>query len=160
MSATNQQAQILLTFGLAYEVEDAKFWRTVKKISEESLKDVRGDTLALMETITFMKQADILSNKAMREISDLVHHLDTLSPNQLVDFTLMYTSAEMQNAVDISANISKLENALLAKQELFTPENFATISSVVSFDDSEPNSSLDFTVKLPVFLHANRERLE
>ena len=28
--ATNEQAQVLLTFGLAYEVEDTKFWRIVK----------------------------------------------------------------------------------------------------------------------------------
>ncbi len=85
----------MLTFGLAFEVDDAKFWRIVKQLSEESLKDVRSDTLALMDTITFMKEAGILSNKAMREVSNLINHLDTLSPNQLVDFTLMYSSVEM-----------------------------------------------------------------
>ena len=38
---TNDQAQILLTFGLAFDVQDAKFWRIVKKLSEDSLKEVR-----------------------------------------------------------------------------------------------------------------------
>ena len=56
-----------------------------------------------MDTITFMKEAGILSNKAMRQIGNLIHHLDTLTPHQLVDFTLMYSSSEMQMAMDISA---------------------------------------------------------
>ena len=85
----------MLTFGLAFEVEDAKYWRIVKHLSEDSLKDIREDTLALMDTITFMKEAGILSNKAMREVSSLVDNLESLSPSQLVDFTLMYSSSEM-----------------------------------------------------------------
>ncbi len=68
-----------------------------------------------MDTITYMKEAGILSNKAMREVSDLINHLDTLTPHQLVDFTLIYSSSEMHNAVDVSANASKLEKALLSK---------------------------------------------
>jgi len=69
----------LLTFGLAFEAEDSKFWRIVKQLSEDSLKSVRSDTLALMDTISFMKEAGVLSNKAMREVSDLLNHLDTLN---------------------------------------------------------------------------------
>jgi len=68
-----------------------------------------------MDTITYMKEAGILSNKAMREVSDLINHLDTLTSHQLVDFTLIYSSSEMHNAVDVSANASKLEKALLSK---------------------------------------------
>ena len=68
-----------------------------------------------MDTITYMKEAGILSNKAMREVSDLINHLDTLTPHQLVDFTLIYSSSEMHNAVNVSANASKLEKALLSK---------------------------------------------
>ena len=68
-----------------------------------------------MDTITYMKEAGILSNKAMREVSDLINHLDTLTPHQLVDFTLIYSSSEMHNEVDVSANASKLEKALLSK---------------------------------------------
>ena len=68
-----------------------------------------------MDTITYMKEAGILSNKAMREVADLINHLDTLTPHQLVDFTLIYSSSEMHNAVDVSANASKLEKALLSK---------------------------------------------
>ena len=38
---SNNQAQILLTFGLAYEIEDAKFWRITKQLCEESLIEVK-----------------------------------------------------------------------------------------------------------------------
>lgn len=85
----------MLLFGLAFEVEDTKYWRIVKQVSENSLKSVRGDTFAIIDTITFMKQAGILSNKALREVSDLVNHLDSLSCSQLVHFTLMYSSSDM-----------------------------------------------------------------
>ena len=84
-------------------MDDPKFWKAVKHLSEQSLKEVKGDTLALMDTISFMKEAGILSNKAMREVGNLIHNLDTLTPHQLVDFTLMYSSSEMQMAMDISA---------------------------------------------------------
>ena len=47
----------------------------------------------------------------------------------------MYSSGEMQNAVEVSASLSKLEAALVSKQAQFSPENFATICSVVAFDD-------------------------
>ena len=70
--ATNFQAQTLLTFGLAFEVEDIKYWRIVKKLSEASLRQVKHDTLAIMDTITYMKEAGILSNKAMRVVSSLI----------------------------------------------------------------------------------------
>ena len=95
VAATNDQAQILLTFGLAYDVQDGKYWRIVKKLSENSLKEVRQDTIALMDTITYMKEAGVLSNKALREVSDLINHLDSLNVDQLVEFTLMYSSSEM-----------------------------------------------------------------
>ena len=156
--ATNEEAQILLTFGLAFEVEDTKYWRIVKQLGEDSLKEVRSDTLALLDTISYMKEAGILSNKAMREVSDLVNHLDTLNADQLVEFTLMYSSSEMQSAIDISESISKLESALLAKQDKFSPENFATICSVVAFDDADGQAE-GLTLKLPIFLHANLDRV-
>ena len=93
--STNDEAQILLTFGLSFDIEDKKFWRIVKQLSEDSLKEVGSDTQALLDTITLMKQGGILSNKALRSVSTLVDHLDTLSAVQLVDFTLMYSSSEM-----------------------------------------------------------------
>ena len=134
--STNDEAQILLTFGLAFDIEDKKFLRIVKQLAEDSLKEVRSDTQALLDTITLMKQAGVLSNKALRSISTLVNHLDTLSAHQLVDFTLMYSSSEMQSAVNVAANVNKLETALLAKQDQFTPDAFALICSVVAFDDA------------------------
>lgn len=105
----------MLTFGLSYDVQDAKFWRIVKQLSEDSLLEVRQDTIALMDTISYMKEAGVLSNKALRGVSDLINHLDSLNADQLVEFTLMYSSSEMQNATGISDNLSNLENALLAK---------------------------------------------
>ena len=93
--STNDEAQILLTFGLSFDIEDKKFWRIVKQLSEDSLKEVGSDTQALLDTITLMKQGGVLSNKALRSVSSLVDHLDTLSAVQLVDFTLMYSSSEM-----------------------------------------------------------------
>ena len=151
--------QSLLAFGLAFEIEDAKFWRAVKHLSEDSLKQVQGDTLALMNTISFMKEAGILSNKAMREVSRLINQLEELNADQLVDFTLMYSSSDMQNAIDISAHQNLLESALLANQEKFSPDGFATICSVVAFDDSDAPGDR-FTLQLPVFLHANFERVQ
>ena len=139
-------------------MEDTKYWRIVKQLGEDSLKEVRSDTLALLDTISYMKEAGILSNKAMREVSDLVNHLDTLNADQLVEFTLMYSSSEMQSAIDISESISKLESALLAKQDKFSPENFATICSVVAFDDADGQAE-GLTLKLPIFLHANLDRV-
>ena len=149
-----------MTFGLSFEIDDGKFWRIVKQLSEKSLKEVRGDTQALLDTITLMKQAGILSNKALREVSELVDHLDTLTSDQLVEFTLMYSSSEMQSAVNVTANVNKLETALLAKQDLFSPVAFAIICSVVAFDDAQVGSQEEFTIKLPVFLHANLTRVE
>ena len=53
-----------------------------------------------------------------------------------------------------------LENALIAKQDQFTPENFSIICSVIQFDDAGLNSqAADMTLKLPIFLHENRERV-
>ena len=142
-----------MTFGLAFEVDDSKFWRCVKQLSEDSLVEVRSDTLALMHTISFMKEAGILSNKAMREVSELINHLDSLSPDQLVDFTLMYSSSEMQSAVDISKHVSVLENVLIANSDKFSPSNFANLCSVVAFDDAAESSKESFLLQLPVFLH-------
>ena len=53
--STNDEAQILLTFGLAFDIEDKKFWRIVKQLSEDSLREVGSDTQALLDTITLMK---------------------------------------------------------------------------------------------------------
>lgn len=154
-AASNQEVQILLSFGLAFDVVDAKFWRIVKSLGEASLQAVKQDTLALMDTITYMKEAGILSNKAMRIVSELIHNLDALSAHQLVDFTLMYSSSEMQSAIDISEHISKLEMALLQHKNDFTIDSFAAICSVVSFDDSGKGSLDNFTINLPVFMHEN-----
>ena len=93
--STNDEAQILLTFGLSFDIEDKKFWRIVKQLSEDSLKEVGSDTQALLDTITLMKQGGVLSNKALRSVSSLVDHLDTLSAVQLVDYPLLYSSSEM-----------------------------------------------------------------
>ena len=144
-----------MTFGLSFDIEDGKFWRIVKQLAEDSLREVRSDTQALLDTITLMKQAGILSNKALREVSALVDNLDTLSAEQLVEFTLMYSSSEMQSAVNVTANVNKLETALIAKQNLFTPDAFAIICSVVAFDDAQAGTQEDFTIKLPIFLHEN-----
>ena len=111
-----------------------------------------------MDTVTFMKDAGVLSNKAMREVSELANHLDTLTADQLVAFTLMYSSSEMQSAIDVSDNVSKLENALIAKKKQFTAQHFATICSVVAFDDSHGQEE-SLTLKLPVFLHENYSRV-
>lgn len=147
----------MLTFGLAYEVQESKFWRITKQLCEESLSEVKQDTLALMDTISFMKEAGILSNKALRELSDLVNQLDSLTDDQLVDFTLMFSSSEMQSALDTSEHISTLEEALMARNENFSAEQFATICSVVAFEDAPGEQILQ--IKLPVFLHANLDRV-
>lgn len=80
-TATNDQVQILLSFGLAFEVSDNKFWRIVKALGEKSLQEVKQDTIALMDTITYMKEAGILSNRTMRLVSELIHNLDALTAN-------------------------------------------------------------------------------
>lgn len=36
----------MLLFGLTYEVDDAKYWRITKKLSEESLNQVLSDNYA------------------------------------------------------------------------------------------------------------------
>ena len=113
--ASNAEAQVLLTFGLAFEVDDSKYWRITKQLCEDSLQEVKQDTLALMDTISCMKEAGILTDKAMKTVSELVNTAENLSPNQLVDFTLMFSSVEMHNAIDVAADTSKLENALLSK---------------------------------------------
>ena len=66
----------------------------------------------------------------------------------------------MQSAIDISQNVSNLENALLASSDKFTPENFAMLCSVVAFDDAEDSSNDTFNLQLPVFLHSNQQRVE
>lgn len=139
---------------------DSKFWRIVKSLGEASLQSVEQDTLALLDTITYMKEAGILSNKAMRIVSQLIHNLDTLSAHQLVDFTLMYSSSEMQSAIDISEHISKLEEALLTHKGEFSLDSFAAICSVVSFDDAGKGSLDNFTVSLPIFMHENLEQVQ
>ena len=49
----------------------------------------------------------------------------------------------------------------MAKKDEFTPENFATLCSVVSFDDTDNiGSTIDFTIKLPVLMHENLSRVE
>ena len=158
-TASNREAQILLTFGLAFEVDDPKYWRITKQLCENSLQEVQLDTLALMETISCMKEAGILTDKAMRQVSQLVNSTDDLSPNQLIDFTLMFSSVEMHNAVDVSADTSKLEKALISKQQDMDAEGFATVCSVVGFDNAQPNNPHSFNLKLPIFLHANLDRV-
>ena len=64
-----------------------------------------------------MKEAGILSNRALRELSDLVNELDSLTVDQLVEFTLMYSSSEMQSALDTSEHLSTLEEALMARND-------------------------------------------
>jgi len=113
-----------------------------------------------MDTVTFMKEAGILSNKVLRAVSELVLKLDTLSPTQLVDFTLMYSSSEMQSAIDISEHVSNIENALIANSNKFTISNFANICSVVAFDDARDGEREVFNLQLPVFLHQNQDRVK
>ena len=107
-----------------------------------------------------MKEAGILTDKAMKTVSELVNSLENLTPNQLVDFALMFSSVEMHSAVDVAANTSKLESALLSKSQDMEPEAFATVCSVVGFDDAHANNPHSFTLKLPIFLHSNLDRTE
>ena len=64
-TATNREAQTLLTFGLAFEVDDSRYWRAVKHLAESSLAEVMDDTVALMDTLTYMKEAGVVTNKAL-----------------------------------------------------------------------------------------------
>jgi len=119
------EAMTLLRFGLEYgfhsdgDVYRVKYWRAVKAVSTKALEQVKGDTEATLNLISLMKEAGILSNKAMRLASELINDVETLSAMQLAEFVLIYASAEMQSALDVSDNLNRLETALLAKSKQF-----------------------------------------
>ena len=73
------------------------------------------DAESMLEIIGLMKQGEILSNKSVRQVSSLVGRLDQITVSQLTELTLIYSSAEMQSAVDISEDIGKLESALITR---------------------------------------------
>ena len=62
--------------------------------------------------------------------------------------------------MDVSAKLNLLESALLATKDKLSPENFATVCSVVAFDDASEFNREDFTLRLPHFLHANLSNVE
>ena len=102
----------MLRFGLEYvtstdgDIKRVQFWRSLKTICNQSLDQLNGDVEGTLEIVALMKEADILSNKAMRETSQLINKLSELSTAQLTEFTMIFSSIEMQRAIDISQNIT------------------------------------------------------
>jgi len=109
----------LLRFGLEYwfhtegNLHGTLFWRVVKDVCTKSLEKAKGDTEAVLDMVSLMKEAGILSSKVMRQVGSIIDDVYTLTNTQLVEFTLIFSSTEMQRAIDISDSVSRLENALI-----------------------------------------------
>ena len=96
-----QEALTLLRFGLEYgfhtdgDFQRKKFWRAIKGACTHSIAQVKGDTEAILDMVGLMKEAHIMSRKAMREASKLMDEIDNLTASQLAEFALIYGSYEM-----------------------------------------------------------------
>ena len=155
----------LLRFGLEYgfhtegEYNRKKFWRAIKNCCTNSIRQVKGETEAILDMVGMMKAARILSRKSMRETAHLMEEIENFTATQIAEFTLIYASTEMQRAIDISDNLGRLEASLIAKSEQFTVNEFAMVCSVVTFEDAYNDASMSFNLGLPVFLHENKHRV-
>ena len=165
-SAGYNEALTLLRFGLEYgfhsdgDVQRVKYWRKVKQLSTNALSTVKNDTEATFEMVSLMKEAGVLSTKALRTASELVEQVESLNASQLTEFVMIYSSAEMQTAIDVTEHLSKLESALLAKSGELSVNMFGLICSIVCFDDAAEGAKESYTLQLPVFLHENEGRVK
>ena len=75
----------MLRFGLEYgfhsdgDLQRVKYWRAVKALSTNSLSKVKGDIEATFEMIAMMKEAGILSSRALRTASEIVSQAQNLT---------------------------------------------------------------------------------
>ena len=75
----------LLRFGLEYgyhvegEYHRKKFWRAIKSSCTHSIRQVKGDTDAILDMMGLMKEAGILSRKAMRETAELMNEIENFT---------------------------------------------------------------------------------
>ena len=88
----------LLHFGLEHaaqgegDINRVQFWRSVKASCDQLLAQGNADTETTLEIISLMKEAGILTNKAMRIAAQLINNINELSTSQLTEFTIIYSS--------------------------------------------------------------------
>ena len=79
------EAMTLLRFGLEYgfhtegDYNRKKFWRAIKNCCTNSIRQVKGETEAILDMVGMMKAARILSRKSMRETAHLMEEIENFT---------------------------------------------------------------------------------
>ena len=124
--ASLENTKTLLQFGIAYDVESAEYWQLVTELLEIVLP-MTSDFDTVCNLISLMNHQGIRSDRAMQRVAEFVGDLDSLSGNQLAQFTLLFLSDEMQQAHDVAKDLPRLEEALCKNLDKLSQENYAKI---------------------------------
>lgn len=91
-----------------------------------------------MEIVTLLKDQNLLTNKILRSVAGYINHANLMSSSELVFFTQVFTSSEMQSAFDIRQKglLKNLEKTLCKHAENFTIREFSTIANVIGYSST------------------------
>lgn len=63
------QANTLMRFGSAFQVEDLSYWRMTRDLMDKSLDSQNIDLETILSSSTHMKEFGLLSNKMLRKVA-------------------------------------------------------------------------------------------
>ena len=94
-----------------------------------------------MEIVTLLRDQNLLTNKILRSVAAYILHTNLMSSSELVFFTQVFTSSEMQSAFDIRQKdqLKELEETLCKHIENLTVREFSIIANVIGYSATGNN---------------------
>ena len=83
-----------MAFGQTFSIDDPQFWRAIQKSAEKVIEDSQ-EPISVLMLVTQLKQAGILSNKALRKVAKIANDPPKDDIESLAILTQIYLSPEM-----------------------------------------------------------------
>jgi len=139
----------------------------VLEIAEEKIEATSNNFEEVFSFVSLLKENNLGTNRIMRSTSDFIKFVDKMTPNELVKFTILFTSEDMQQAFDIhrvakkkdpegKTLIDTLEDALVQHFDKFTVIQFAAIANSIGYSYTDEPEDM---IHLDRFLEVSRERV-
>jgi hypothetical protein len=160
-------ARTLLQFGTQYDVQNQQFWSVVLEIAEEKIEATSNNFLEVFSFVSLLKENNLGTNRIMRSTADFIQFVGQMTPSELVKFTILFTSDDMQQAFDIHKVAKKkdpegktlldtLEDALVQHADQFTVMQFATIANSIGYSYTDESEDM---IHFDRFLEASRDKV-
>lgn len=148
---TKENAKTIIDFGLAFGIEDRKYWENAQKLNLASFDQL--DIKEVIDMISLLKDSSLLNihimRRAMNRLSESLHRLNI---EDLTTFVQIYTSSEGQEASRNDPEFDKkLTATLIRDRDKFNHHEVATIANCVTFSDSKHTETPDFKPLLDPF---------